>query len=520
MASSSVRFSDDERSLQALFEAFGSFCSLEEIASAYCRSKGDLLAAGDILCKVQDSKSLGSVNEQREKITQGLANDQNGHKSQDPADEQSLKIDISGQETETCEISTGMHVKMSKSKKATASVGTVSSILGNSYNRHSYSVKEKFEKAKPIKIEVPKSVVDALDVGSSSSGFQGSKKESLSNREIEQFLFSMLGDGFKLSMDVIREVLGSCGYDIHKSMEELLDFSTVSLGKGKAIDDTDTAREYKQCTGSSSREVSISVENTNSLESNSHCTKSNLKDNFDVSQQVLQSLFTVPERVTDEPFKPRFDLGANRLRSSGSVVSKPLQEVKMPMPVNDVLRYQRESMKMVPDEDDGYKNLRDVTKQHWDLMKEYYEAAITAFANGDHQHQNYFLEQGKHYFKLAREFEEKSARHVAGSTKKEDGEHPLDLLNINDSKDALYLLKMHICKLVNIPNLQYLKVNFGPESKDAKKTKIKRKVIHFLEKESIQWTETESDPGTVSIRLDQIDYSKLSFAKKIKDIQV
>ncbi|KAF3322368.1 hypothetical protein FCM35_KLT13509 [Carex littledalei] len=520
MASSSVRFCDDERSLEALFEAFGSFCSLEEIASAYCRSKGDLLAAGDILCKVQDSKSLGSANEQREKISQGLANEQNGHKSQDPADEQGLKIGISEQETKTCEISTGMHIKMSKSKKATASVGTVSSILGNSYNRPSYSVKEKFEKAKPIKIEVPKSVIDALDVGSSSSGFQGSKKESLSNREIEQFLFSMLGDGFKLSMDVIREVLGSCGYDIHKSMEELLDFSTVSLGKGKAIDDidTDTAREYKQCTGSSSQEVSISVENTNSLESNSHCTKSNLKDNFDISQQVLQSLFTVPERVTDELFKPRFDLGVNRIKAtSGSVVSKPLQEVKMPMPVNDVLRLQLENMKTVPDEDDEYKNLRDVTKQHWDLMKEYYEAAITAFANGDHQYQ-YFMEQGKHYFKLAREFEEKSARHVAGSTKKEDEEMPLDLLSIDDSKDALYLLKMHICKLVNIPNLQYLKVIVGPESKDAKKTKIKRKVIHLLEKESIQWTETEADPGTISIRLDQIDHSKLSFAKKFKDI--
>lgn len=180
------------------------------------RSKGDLLAAGDILCKVQDSKSQvsaneqmekispGSINEQREKISQGSANEQNGNNSQGSADEQSLKI---GTEIGICENSAGMHIKMSRSKKATASIGTVSSILGNSYRPSSY-VKEKFEKAKPIKIEVEKSVLDVPDVGSSSSGFQGSKKESLSNREIEQFLFSMLGDGFKLSMDVIREVLG------------------------------------------------------------------------------------------------------------------------------------------------------------------------------------------------------------------------------------------------------------------------------------------------------------------------
>lgn len=45
-------------------------------------------------------------------------------------------------------------------------------------------------------------------------------------------------------------------------------------------------------------------------------------------------------------------------------------------------------------------------------------------------------------------------------------------------------------------------------------------VIHLLEKESIQWTESEAEPGTISIRLDQIDHSKLSFAKKFKDIQV
>jgi hypothetical protein len=37
MASSRVRFQDEEKSLEVLLEAFGSICSLEEIASAYCR---------------------------------------------------------------------------------------------------------------------------------------------------------------------------------------------------------------------------------------------------------------------------------------------------------------------------------------------------------------------------------------------------------------------------------------------------------------------------------------------------
>jgi hypothetical protein len=168
-----------------------------------------LIIAGDILCKVQDLKSQGSANEQTATISQGSANEQNGDNSQVSADEQSLKFGTSEQDIKNCEIPAGMHIKMLRSKKATASIGSVSSILGTSYTRPSHSVKENFEKAKPLKIEVEKSVIDALDMESSSSGFQGPKKESLSNREIEQFLFAMLGEGFKLSMDVIREVLGT-----------------------------------------------------------------------------------------------------------------------------------------------------------------------------------------------------------------------------------------------------------------------------------------------------------------------
>ncbi|KAJ4812033.1 smr (Small MutS Related) domain-containing protein [Rhynchospora pubera] len=517
MASSAVRCSDEDRSLGVLLEAFGSCCSLEEIASAYCRSKGDVTAAGDILCKVQDLK------------TQTSANGQCKMKYQDSADEQSINTGTSEQENKICEIPRGTHIKIIKSKKPTASLGTVSSFLGNSYTRPSYPVKEKMGKDKPVKIEVPKVVVDVLEREPGSSSFEGSKKDSLSNREIEQFLFSMLGEGFKLSLDVIREVLGSCGYDIHKSMEELLDFSARSLGRSKAIDDTNASA------GSSSEELNDSLEINSSFKSNNHHSKSNMKDNLDISHQVLQSLFAVPERLNDEPFKPRFDIGANRTRSSGSVVSKPLEEVKMPLPPKDVLRNQLENIEVMSDEDDEYKNLRDAAKQHWDLTKEYFQAAITALANGDHERKKHFLEQGKHYFELAREFEEKLSKAVyepssselgtaqtqldCNSNKEDDEVISLDLLSV-DSKNALYLLKMHICKLVDIPDLQYLKVTVEPESKDTRKTKVRRKVIHLLEKESIQWTWTESDQSTISIRLDQIDRSKLSFAKKFQDIEV
>jgi len=65
---------------------------------------------------------------------------------------------------------------------------------------------------------------DDFKVKSDESG-SAPRRETLKNRDVEEFLFCMLGEGFKLNMEVIRDVLGSCGYDIKKSMEELMSFS-------------------------------------------------------------------------------------------------------------------------------------------------------------------------------------------------------------------------------------------------------------------------------------------------------
>ncbi|MCL7034767.1 hypothetical protein MKW94_025919 [Papaver nudicaule] len=52
---------------------------------------------------------------------------------------------------------------------------------------------------------------------------------------IEEFLFEMLGNGFELDMEVIRDVLGTCGYDAKKSMERLTDLSALKMQNGKDI---------------------------------------------------------------------------------------------------------------------------------------------------------------------------------------------------------------------------------------------------------------------------------------------
>nr|XP_028957599.1 putative nuclear RNA export factor SDE5 [Malus domestica] len=61
--------------------------------------------------------------------------------------------------------------------------------------------------------------------------------ESCSSRDeqlhqgMEDFLFSMLGVGFKLERDQIRQVLDGCGYDMEKSMEKLINLPASTSEK-------------------------------------------------------------------------------------------------------------------------------------------------------------------------------------------------------------------------------------------------------------------------------------------------
>ncbi|GJV89350.1 hypothetical protein Tco_1533288, partial [Tanacetum coccineum] len=69
------------------------------------------------------------------------------------------------------------------------------------------------------------------------SGMIGADYGSM-NKDVEQFLLQMLGDGFKLDMEVIREVVGGCGYDIHQSLEKLMSMSASTLDLGDATAST------------------------------------------------------------------------------------------------------------------------------------------------------------------------------------------------------------------------------------------------------------------------------------------
>ena len=96
------------------------------------------------------------------------------------------------------------------SRKLSASTGTVSGMIGKEYSRPRASTIEYTEAKKPLKLdwkEVPASAIWSEEVQSTTP-----PTNSKLHADAEEFLCKMLGEGFKLDMNVIREVLGKSSY--------------------------------------------------------------------------------------------------------------------------------------------------------------------------------------------------------------------------------------------------------------------------------------------------------------------
>jgi hypothetical protein len=95
--------------------------------------------------------------------------------------------------------------RTSKPKSRSVSGGTVSSILGKDYIRSTPSANGSCKESKPIRKVwrvVPMSELSEVEAKS------GSPKDGPMRQDMADFLFRMLGDGFKLDRDLILQVLG------------------------------------------------------------------------------------------------------------------------------------------------------------------------------------------------------------------------------------------------------------------------------------------------------------------------
>ncbi|KAL1299499.1 hypothetical protein AAHE18_18G114800 [Arachis hypogaea] len=414
----------EERDLSVLLESFGSLFSLEDIASAYCEAKRNVNMAAEILCASSNSDELKGTISEPTKVSSAS------------------------------EFPNSLHGKRNsgavKSKPHRVSLGTVSGVVGK-------------DERDSLKIEAAK----------------GSMRDDVVN-----FLFQMLGDGFELDKDKIHDVLGLCGYDVKKTMEELLDMSASRLEKGD--DDHGLAGEN----------LKDQHPDVSSASSEKEC---NSIDKVRLQKEILGSLFSFPQRSEELP-KHRLPVRSTPYRYGRRVVRIPDDTPKVQQSTTVVPQVVKEES----DEDENsYNVLRRAVRENWATMKEYYSAAVDAFAKGDYARADRLMEQGHFYNRMAREADEKSAQKLLQSSESNDDAIPLDLSE-HEPKEALRLVKFHLTTLSGIHSIKYLKVIVGTGDEDKKGTR-KKLIIKQLSKNSIQWTE-EDNGRILRLKLDEIDH--------------
>ncbi|KDO41949.1 hypothetical protein CISIN_1g038866mg [Citrus sinensis] len=161
-----------EKALRGLLDTFGSVFTLKEIAFAYRNARRN----PDLGGKQLNLFYLSSTSEARDKKSSKSSNSNIFENS----------FYANGKS------------RPSKTKWRPVSRGTVSSFLGKNYPLKSY----------------PKEFPMSALCGEGTK--QKQSKDDHLQKDVEDFLFKLLGEVFQLNRDVIREVPVICGYDMQK----------------------------------------------------------------------------------------------------------------------------------------------------------------------------------------------------------------------------------------------------------------------------------------------------------------
>lgn len=504
----SISSNPNEAALKELLDAFGSKFSLEDIATAYYEAKGNVSITADILYARNNGR------------TSKEAVDTYENKSA-CANTTSVKL-LSGWESETAAspkyTSSNLNSEALKSKRGSVSMGSVSSLIGKNYVKPRPSRMDSPDTTKPVKIdskEFPASLIWNEEAPSCRT-----TRNNTTNGDLEKFLFEMLGDGFQLDKSVIQEVLDCCGFDVDKSMDKLLDMSASTLEKsddvigiaaekitGNCLDQTFLIREKMQ-----SKEFSQSEEAAPMIRNSKRSPRGN-QDKAALGKEILQALFTVPERSGEETKGNNAVREVRRSMALGELVTEPLKDTDISFPtVVEMLKVPKDVEDWPDDNEITYDSLRQAVKEYWVTMKEYYKSAAEAYTSGDKARATELMELGRFFNKRAREADEKSSAKMLESSCSDEEIMSLDLRDF-EPKEALSLLRTHLLSISGIPTFKYLRIIVGTIEEDTKKGARRRLIMRQLEKESIKWTEEENG-RIILIQVDIINPKNLSFAKK------
>ncbi|KAG2586064.1 SMR domain-containing protein At5g58720-like isoform X2 [Panicum virgatum] len=468
-ASSSVA-GEERRDLAWLLDAFAS-ATIDQVESAYREAGGDPFRAAGILGSTQDTQPP---------------------QPPQPAPQPPPPPDLSPRSG-----SGGRKAGRRPKRVAVAATGMVADVIGKDYTRPATA---------------PVSSPNAWK-GRDQERDGGSGARKYSVEEAEQFLCSMLGDNSELGMGVVRDVVGQYGSDVEKALDALLDISGVSSiqnmetqhpnaernstryltvfpGNGQSVVNLPAGniRSPRQVSNTilqselgheflwdepqiSYAKAVMEAPRSSTLPSRSTEVKAN-------PQQVLDSLFKIPEMRTYEPSSMDWKKVVKKLQSFNSTATSNNQER--------------------PKAGDGYREFRGVAARHYDKMKEYYQKAALAYSKGDKSYAAYLAEEGKHYRELACMEDEKASRNIFEARNKHITNTVTIDLHGQHVQQAMKLLKVHMMICICMPSV-LLRVITGCGSEGTGKGKIKRSVIELAEKELIEWREDNS--GTIALRL-------------------
>jgi hypothetical protein len=176
---------DEDEALKHLYDAFGSSFSLDDIADAYIKASKNVDFAGEILYDMTGSSSTSG-----------------NHSSYSDA-----KVEVSSESSDGHSLENSFNGRKNfRPKVRPVSAGTVSSVINKSYVRPMPPAKRSNGMTKPPKLDAKELPMTGIwrEKGMS----KPSKRDQL-QADMEDFLFKMLGVGFQLERNTIRDVLGT-----------------------------------------------------------------------------------------------------------------------------------------------------------------------------------------------------------------------------------------------------------------------------------------------------------------------
>ncbi|KAL8456483.1 hypothetical protein ACS0TY_034629 [Phlomoides rotata] len=475
---------DDQNNLKQLLEAFSSVVSLEDIASAYCETGRNLISTAEMLRNMPSSNSRSSCSNSQVELEN--------------------TTDASSQSSSNRRLDNTHTVKM-KSKKSSASAGSVSDMIVRNYIRYRPQLNESNEKSKPVKLnsdDFPESAIWGEKKGSASTS-----REPM-NKDIGEFVYEMLGDVYQLDKSVIQDIIGQSGYNIPMSMDKLFDLSAATLEKSDDVIGVAARNTMKN---------SLDVRSMSCEKKSPFIQHSGSGDELifpgietkkkDIQREVLESLFTARDRSEG---MQEFTNPVRRHRQSpyGRNVAKPLEETV----IEDFTFITTQSVSSQNAETilETYEELRDAVVENWVTAKQYCIASVEAFMKEDYETSQNLREESYFFMRKAREADEKSAKKLTEGSD-EDEEFSINM-HFFEPREALHQMKLHLKSLSGLPSIHYLKAVVGTDGGDKKDGRRKTLITKLLGKEGIPWSE-EGNGWTISIRVDEIDPKKLSFAK-------